>query len=339
MSDTRPSWTQESDSTWADTFTWHAAWATAARKDDIRAWLEIVHEAVEDSGATAEELFGPARDAAETFAQDLPAEQRAAGELDADTWRNLPRTLVLMTGWFSTALGIALLASDGWSLDLTAVKVAVLAALALGGAGGGMAMSSWSSGRPGATAGWAVGSLLGVSATIYVAMEVLDGDHTVATVPTLVLPGIGVALLVLWWVLPDVEADVDDRSRSWPPARWFARLEWVLRGRHKMPRETARRLAAETRAHAEETGEHPFESFGPPQVHALALAEADLHTEVYRDRSARRWHLLFAVFTAAIVVTNVATDSVTWSTWVLGTAGVLALVLALPRRTRNPDGR
>lgn len=329
MSDTDLEWSDDRDDDWADTFTWHAAWATAARKDDIRGWLEIVHEAVADSGSTAEELFGPPRDAAETFAQDLPAEQRAAGELDADTWWNLPRTLVLMTGWFSTALGIALLASDGWTLDLTVVKVAVLAALTLGGAGSGMAMSSWSAGRPGATSAWAVGSLLGVCVTIYVAMEVLDGDRTVATVPTLVLPGLGVALLVLWWALPDVEADVDDRSRSWPPARWFARLEWVLRGRHKVPRETARRLAAEARAHSAETGEHPFETFGPPQVHALALADADLRTTVYRERSERRWHLLFAGFAAVAVVVNVADGSGGWSAWVLAGAGLLSFTLAL----------
>lgn len=337
MTDTDLAWSDELDEDWADTFTWHAAWATAARKDDIRGWLEIVHGAVVDSGSRAEELFGPARDAAETFAQDLPPEQRAAGDLDEGTWSDLPRTLVLMTGWFSTALGIALLASDGWSLDLTTGKVAVLAALALGGAGSGMALSSWSSGRPGATSAWAVGSLLGVSATIYVAMEVLDGDRIVVTAPTLVLPGVGIALLVLWWVLTDVEADVDDRSRSWPPARWFARLEWVLRGRHKMPRETARRLAAEARAHTAETGEHPFETFGPPQVHALALAEADLRTTVYRDRSERRWHLLLAGFAAVAVVVNVVSGSVDWSTWVIGAAAIISLVLALRGTTRTAD--
>lgn len=339
MSDTRPSWTQESDSTWADTFTWHAAWATAARKDDIRAWLEIVHEAVDDSGATAEELFGPPRDAADTFAQDLPPEQRAAGDLDEGTWSNLPRTFLAMTGWFLMGLGTARLVSEGWSTDLTAPAATVFAALVLSAGGLATAGLAWRSGRPVATVVWVLSSIGLVAAVVYAAMELMDRDRSLGSVPTLALPALGLALLLVWWRLPERKPAVDDSSRTWTCDRWLTRLEWLLRGRHKLPRETARRLAAETRAHAEETGEHPFESFGPPQVHALALAEADLRTEVYRDRSARRWHLLFAVFAAAIVITNVATDSVTWSTWVLGTAGVLALVLALPRRTGNPDGR
>lgn len=338
MSATELTWPQKQDGDWADTFTWHAAWATAARKDDIRGWLDIVHEAVVDSGSTAEELFGPARDAAETFAQDLPPEQRAAGDLDEGTWSDLPRTLLAMAGWFLMALGIARLVSEGGSTGLTAPGAVVFAAVVLAAGGLGTASLAWRSGRPIATGAWILASVAVVGVTIYAAMELLDRERSIGSAPTIVLPAIGVALLVVWWRLPERKPAIDDSSRTWPAERWFTRMEWLLRGRHKMPRETARRLTAETRAHAEETGEHPFESFGPPQVHALALAEADLRTVVYRVRSERRWHLLFAIFAAAVVVTNVVSGNVDWSTWFFGAAGLLALLLALPRGERTTAG-
>lgn len=331
MTETEPTWADERDDDWADTFTWHAAWATAARRDDILGWLAVVHQAVTDSGDTAEDLFGAPREAAETFARDLPAAQRAAGDLDEGTWSSLPRTLLAMTGWFVTGLGGALLVNEGWTTDVTLPGLAVLAAITLGGAALGTAGLTWVSGRPLTTVAWAAAALAIVVGGVVLALEVLDRDRTLASIPTVVLPVVGLLLLAWWWRLPEPSADVDDRSRSWPAERWLTRLEWLLRGRHRMPRTAARRLVAEARMHVAETGDHPFEVFGPPQVHALALADADLHTPAYRDRADRRWHLLFVVCAAAIVVTNVATDMVGWSTWFFAAAGVGALVLAVRR--------
>lgn len=333
MNTTGHTFGRQQDTEWADTFAWHAAWATAARKDDIRRWIEVVHEAVIDSGSTAEELFGPARDAAETFARDLPPEQRAAADLDESTWSSLPRTLLVMTGWFLLALGLALFSSTGWSVDVTLPAVAVFVALLLASSGLGTAGQAWVSGRPAAAGAWALVSVAFVAVVVFVAMQVLDRDRTLGSLPTVVLPALGALLLVLWWNLPERAPTVDDRSRDWPADRWFSRLEWLLRGRHKMPRATAHRLTAETRTHVQETGEHPFEAFGAPQVHALALADADLRTPTYRGRSERRWHLLFSLFAVAVVATDVVSGSVDWSTWVLAAGGILAVALALTTRT------
>lgn len=332
---TEPEWTDERDAAWADRFTWHASLATPARHDDITAWLDVVHDAVTDTGRTAEDLFGPPDDAAQELAAQLPAERRAATDLDAETPRSVARLVLLNTGWFTAALGLGLLLSDGWMLGVTSMHLVVLATLALGGTGSTMAVLAWSSGRPGVTLACTGATILTIVGLVGLGMGVLDRTSVIATVPTPALVTTGAVLMLLWWRWPEPTTTLDTESRGWPADQWFTRLEWLLRGRHHLPADVARTAVAECRAHATDAGTHPYDLFGPPQVHALALADADPATSDRAERFARRGHLAMAVAALTLAAIELGSGEVGWQTCALLVLAGGFAVSALPRRRRT----
>ncbi|OEV13885.1 hypothetical protein AN219_28695 [Streptomyces nanshensis] len=118
---------------------------------------------------------------------------------------------------------------------------------------------------------------------------------------------------------------------------WLRRLEGLLRGRHKVSRADARRLAAEAREHLAAGGARPEEEFGDVEEYALRLVEEGAARR--RTRESLNWTRTAALFVLLVIslVDRDWNDFGWWQWCTLAAALITGTWLARHYRDRWPS--
>ncbi|WP_314177862.1 hypothetical protein [Streptomyces winkii] len=103
--------------------------------------------------------------------------------------------------------------------------------------------------------------------------------------------------------------------------RWLSRLYGLLRGRHRVRRDEARRLVSDARQHLEASGARPQEEFGDAERYALSLVEEGGAKRLTRKELAtrREWIILGG---AVLWLADADWPDLRWHQW-----GVLVLAV------------
>lgn len=274
-------------------------------------------DAVWEAGVPAAELFGDAavlaaEDAAELATFDEQVRRSEGGGL---------KPLLFEVGGLTLVGGIIAVLSmanrNGWSADVDAASLLVVASLVAVLLGWVVGRALFSAGRPAAVLSLGVAVLTVAVGGLAVA-DSLSPDRLLARdvpVPLLavVLLTPGVLLLVA-----SSRTAPPTLTGDWDDAAWLRRLRAGLRAR-LVPEATARGHVAEVQQALENGAGSAFAEFGHPLVLAEELAQAD------RTARARRWWVTTVAGT--IVPLGVAALVVINDSWGPLTAVIAALFL------------
>lgn len=296
-------WTHQQDGQWAARVTLRMLWHHNAPVEAVDEAIGQAHQAVGDSGRTAEELFGPADAyAAEAVREFAPAEQRAAADLDGGA-----PLLTYDAVLFSLCLGGLAICAVLVSADRSAVTVTPAGvAVALGLLGAGTAIVAAQRAR---FNGYLVRAALlsGLAGVAVVAGATVAFGGPGAGQPrgqlsVALVAAAAVAAGVVGWNLPTPpHADPETAVSA---NEWFARLYGLPRGRWYLSRNQALRLTDEACHHWQRSGtSHPREEFGAPPVHALHLVGGT------RDSRSGRFRVQAWTLPVLLVV---AADRIRW---------------------------
>ncbi|MER5777420.1 hypothetical protein ABT144_24650 [Streptomyces sp. NPDC002039] len=333
---------------------WHARTrlALAARSVDSTtadAVLAEVEQHCVDSGESPEEAFGPPEEyAAAVLGERIAPEERLRHARNDLTPAQALCRACAPVGLASLTVGAGLWITNGLMSAVTPGALAGSSLVAMALAGGGIVSTIRN--RPRRALGWgAVATTTVIGAVLFTSLS----DRPLGHLPSPLLCVLG--LVLLWtaiWAEPtensegapmkprtdglntgglntgDLNAgdlNTDDLNADERRA-WLGRLPQLLTERHAISRARAAELTKEAADHLDAGGRAPEEEFGPVELYALRLSEAESPRARWWKRDAVLEAALAVILAGYLVVAMVSGGPV----WQIAlAAGALAVDLAI----------
>ncbi|MFX0537129.1 hypothetical protein ACQBAT_06690 [Ornithinimicrobium sp. Y1847] len=305
-----------------------------ARDAVIERELSTALELVQESGESAQELFGPAAEWARERLVSLDDSGRPTLLSTAEaSWREAPLIGLVMASLVSLVFLVLMLLDSGLTSEFT---WGLLLAPGVIGVLGMLTYTVWQrtlTRHRRVVAGLATGVALVVTAAAAAGLMVGTSEAVVFTGSTFWLVAVVVGYLVLAWASAKMLPARDEGREGGPDAlglpdeAWVRELAGTLRLRMEMPERRIDEIVREARGHAAQAGVSLAEEFGTPSSYASRFP---------RDRAAssRRmmWFQLLLVPLGAVVafagLFETPSTGVAWQGLLMMAVGLIAAWMA-----------
>ncbi|MBB1255767.1 hypothetical protein [Streptomyces alkaliterrae] len=321
-------WEREEDDRWAANFEIQFRLEHRPPAGLTERILSEVHEMVTETGVPARELFGDARQYADSLAGERIDDSHVSKtNLAGDTAGGVLTTTLVYAGIVGCLLSLGRWLRANTAIEVSAASLVGVGSLVVAALTLCLAVALRTAGRRSAFAA-STGTCL-VSAAIGAAAFTALSQQVLFSLPVWVPLAVSGALTVAAHRLPDSTADEWLRPRRTQDGEaWLAHLEALLRGRHGLSAQAAREHVAEARAHLAETpGTTARKAFGDVEMYALGLGGGPRRTERVNRRKARL-AVLSALLIAGLCVLKLTTYVAVGSFWFWFLAVAVAVWIA-----------